>query len=92
MTTTSLPTLHTLAEVADRYRMSLRGLKDRARRRQITHIRVGNQRYLTDEQITELLAQHTITPAAPVVDQRAVDMAATAARVGRSRRGRRAAA
>jgi len=77
---TALPTLHLFQEVAEQYRCSLRSLTDRAYRREFDHVRIGNQRYFTDEQLRAFLAQST------VLSRRAADLAATKARVAARRR------
>lgn len=55
--------LHTLAEVAEKYGLPLRPLKDSARANPpgFTHIHLGRERYLTDEMVTALLASNTKT-------------------------------
>lgn len=82
--TLPLPNLYSLPEVAERYRLSLRSLRERARRREFTHIQLGRERYMTDEQIRALLDGATVANQETV--QRERDMAATGARVGRRRR------
>lgn len=60
--TTTLPHLHTLEEVAEKYGLSLRSLKDQARRKAFRHIHFGNERRLTDAMLAELLAKYTVAP------------------------------
>ncbi|SCL16500.1 hypothetical protein GA0074692_6835 [Micromonospora pallida] len=81
--TQALPELHLLEEVAERYRLSLIGLQRKARKRAFTHIKIGKQRYLTGEQVLELLQGATVTSA--TASQREQDLAGTAERVARRR-------
>ncbi|MEU8329846.1 hypothetical protein [Micromonospora sp. NPDC048839] len=80
----ALPQLHLLEEVATKYRLSLIGLRRKARAKGFTHIKIGKQRFLTDEQVLSLLQGSTVVGKAQ--SQREEDLAATAARVGRRRR------
>lgn len=61
MTDPPLPRLHLLEEVAQRYRLSLRSLRERARRKEFTHVKFGRERYLTDEQVQQLITASTVT-------------------------------
>lgn len=81
--TQALPELHLLEEVAQKYRLSLIGLQRKARKKAFTHIKIGKQRYLTGDQVMELLKSATVTSAA--TSQREQDLAATAERVTRRR-------
>ena len=84
------PRLHTLAEVAARYGLSLRSLRERARAGLITHIHLGRERYLTDEMVSDLLARSTITATAPVATtKREADLARVADRLARRQPRRR---
>lgn len=60
MTDQPLPRLHLLEEVAEKYRLSFRSLRERAWRREFAHISIGRKRYLTDEQVAELLKASTV--------------------------------
>lgn len=93
MTAQTLPQLHTLAEVAKRYRLSLRSLRKGATANppEFTHIHLGRERYLTNEMVTELLAKSTVT-AQTAETQRDADLAKTRERVGRKSGQRRPAA
>ncbi len=62
MPRTELPKLHTLEEVAEEYGLSLRSLKDGARARRFPHVRFGNRRYLTPDQVDALIKAKTEQP------------------------------
>jgi hypothetical protein len=81
MTHTPLPQLHPFPEVAKRLGISLRILRERSWARQFDHVRIGRERYLTDDQLTALIAAYTVP------SKRSDDLAKTAERVTR-RRGR----
>jgi hypothetical protein len=89
LTVASLPDLHTLDEVADRYGLSARALWDRARGRKFEHIRFGKQRYMTNEQIAALLSASTVST--DDQERRDADLAATRERLSRARSRRRPA-
>lgn len=74
---TTLPTLHPFPDVARKLGISLRGLRERARARRFTHVRIGAERYFTDDQLAEFLAASTVTT------KRDDDLAATRERVER---------
>lgn len=74
-----LPRMHLLKEVAETYQLSLLSLQRWARRDDcFTHIKIGKQRFLTDEQVVALLKASTVT--ASKDDKRAADMAGVADR------------
>lgn len=68
MTSPSLPNLRTFDEIAEMLGVPVRSLLDQAYgpNPKITHIHVGNVRYMTDEQFVEFLTRRTkrATPAA----------------------------
>jgi hypothetical protein len=86
MTHTPLPQLHPFPEVAKRLGISLRILRERSWARQFDHVRIGRERYLTDDQMTALIKAYTVT------SKRADDLTQTAERVTRRRGRRRTAA
>ncbi|MGC4769238.1 hypothetical protein ACLQ25_09685 [Micromonospora sp. DT44] len=66
----ALPNLTPLGEIAAKLGIPPRRLADRARNRKFTHVRIGKERYLTDEQLAAFLASHTVsTEAAPPSDR-----------------------
>jgi ribosomal protein L14E/L6E/L27E len=67
--------------VARRYGLKLRPLQERARRKEFTHILIGRERFMTDEQIVKLLEAATVTAEAD--KKRAADLAATKERQAR---------
>lgn len=71
--------LHTFAEVAVKLKTTLRVLRDRAYRREFDHVKIGRERYLTDDQLTALIQAHTVKSV------RADALAPTRARVARQR-------
>ncbi len=73
-----LPDLHLFEDVAAKYQLSLRGLKDGARARKFEHIQIGKLRYFTDEQLGKFFAAHKVG--------RAEDKALAAMRDRRARR------
>ncbi|MFI6266122.1 hypothetical protein [Micromonospora sp. NPDC051006] len=90
-TATPLPKLHPFPEVAKRLGIPLRTLRERSWARQFDHVRIGRERYLTDDQLTALIKAYTVTSES--ASTRADDLAKTAERVGRrAPRQRRAAA
>lgn len=60
-TPTGLPRLHLLPDVAEQLGISLRVLRARARERKFEHVLIGRERYLTDQQLTDLIAGSTVT-------------------------------
>lgn len=86
--TNTLPNLIRLKDVADRLGMPPRRLRDR--RRQFSHVRIGKELYLTDDQLAALI--ETFTVPSDSTSQRAADLAKTQERVTRrAPRQRRAA-
>lgn len=88
--TPTLPNLIRLKDVADRLGMPPRRLRDR--RRQFSHVRIGKELYLTDDQLADLIKTFTVPSAS--TSQRESDLAKTQERVTRrtAPRARRAAA
>lgn len=84
----TIPPLHPFPEVARMLGIPLRTLRKRSWAREFEHIRIGRERYLTDDQLQALIESLTVTTA------RADDLAQTQERVAsaRSRRGRRSKA
>ena len=83
----TLPKLHPFPEVAKRLGIPLRTLRERSWDRQFDHVRIGRERYLTDDQLNALIEAYTVT------SKRADDLAKTRQRVARRpSRQRRAAA
>jgi len=66
--------------VAARYGLPLRSLRERAWRREFEHVRIGRERYMTDEQIAEFVRANT------VASKRDDDLGATRQRVARRRK------
>lgn len=54
----ALPNLIPLKDVAARLNMPPRRLRDR--RKQFTHVRIGKELYLTDDQLTDLIELFTV--------------------------------
>lgn len=78
------PRLHTLAEVAQKYGLLLRPLRERARAGRFTHIHIGRERYLTDDMVTALLATFTVAGSSrPATDKREAELARVAERLAR---------
>lgn len=93
MTTTTLPHLHLLEEVAEKYDLSVISLRRRARAKGFTHIKIGKKRYLTDEQVVGLLKTCTVSATTEAKEsQRAAELAAAGKRVTQARGRRKAAA
>lgn len=86
MTTSTLPKLHPFPEVAERLGISLRSLRQRSWARQFDHVRIGRERYLTDEQLKAFIDGLTVTSAAK--DERADAIAASGGRTRRTRKVR----
>ena len=83
MTTSTLPRLHPFPEVADRLGISLRTLREQSWAKRFTHVRIGRERYLTDEQLDAFIAAFTIASAG--ASERADALAASGGRARRSR-------
>lgn len=60
MPVTELPTMFAFEDVAEKYRLSLRSLKEAARARKFAHTRIGTQRYFTDAQLQAFLAARSV--------------------------------
>jgi excisionase family DNA binding protein len=88
MSIAALPDLIPFEQVAEKWGLSLRGLKEGARARKFAHIHIGHDRYFTGAQLDAFLAARTVASAE--------DDAKDAMRARRDRRqparGRRAAA
>lgn len=56
------PVLYSLEEIAKTYGFSLRSLRDGARAGKFEHVRYGQTRALTPEQVAKLLAANTVRP------------------------------
>ena len=78
---TLMPRLTPLRDVADRLGIPLRRLTDRARGRQFTHVRIGKERYFTDDQLEAFIASFTV--ASDRSSTREADLAKTRERVAR---------
>ncbi len=82
--TTTLPTLFTFEEIAAKYELSLRGMKEGARAGRIEHIRLNRQTFaMRPEQIERFLAARTVRNAED--DEREVALQKTRERVNRQR-------
>ncbi|MFG2059707.1 hypothetical protein ACGFI9_37415 [Micromonospora sp. NPDC048930] len=95
MTTTplALPGLTPLKEVAGRLGIPERRLRERAAARQFTHVRIGKERYLTDDQLEAFLATYTVGRTAPKKTDRDKALEQTRERLSRQQgRQRRVAA
>jgi len=57
-----MPKLYTLAEVAQNTGLSLRALADGARAGKFAHVHQGGHRYMTIEQVHQLIQVSTVTP------------------------------
>lgn len=57
----TLPRLHPFPEVAKRLGIPLRTLRERSWARQFDHVRIGRERYLTDDQLAALIKAYTVT-------------------------------
>ncbi|MFY1588952.1 hypothetical protein ACN267_31180 [Micromonospora sp. WMMD734] len=89
--THALPQLTPLADVARLLRIPPRRIADRARARQFAHIRIGKERYVTAEQLADLLKTYEVAPVAVKSDrEKALDE--TRERLARSGTRRRPAA
>lgn len=73
----TLPKLHPFPEVAERLGIPLRTLRERSWARQFDHVRIGRERYLTDDQLSALIEAYTVT------SYRSDDLAKTRERVSR---------
>lgn len=88
--TQALPQFTPLAEVAELLRIPPRRLFDRARDKQFTHIKIGKERYVTAEQMADLIKTFTVTPERAKSDRdKAVEQ--TRERLARSGTRRKAA-
>lgn len=81
----TLPQLTPLADVARLLRIPPRRLADRARARQFTHVRIGRERYVTAEQLAELIKTYTVSQQSPETSAREKALEETRKRVSRSR-------
>lgn len=57
---TALPQLHPFPEVAEQLGISLRTLRERSWAKEFAHVRIGRERYLTDEQLADLIKTFTV--------------------------------
>lgn len=86
----TLPQLTPLADVARLLKIPPRRISDRARARQFAHIRIGRERYVTAEQLTDLLKTYEVAPVTAKSDrEKALDE--TRERLARSQSRRKAA-
>ncbi|MEU5965926.1 hypothetical protein ABZ777_32375 [Micromonospora parva] len=83
----TLPNLTPLGEVAARLGIPARRLRDR--KKQFTHVAIGKEIYLTDEQLAAFLADHTVAPAPTPKSDRDKAIQQTRDRVTRQRAHRR---
>ncbi|XVU25776.1 helix-turn-helix domain-containing protein [Actinoplanes sp. CA-054009] len=60
---TDLPELIAFESVAEKWGLSLRSLKEQARAKKFTHIRHGQKRYFTPDQLDAFLGARTVTSA-----------------------------
>lgn len=84
MTTLSIPRLIKFQDAAEQLGISLRSLRERSWKRQFDHVKIGKERYFTDEQLRAFIDASTVTSA------RSDELAKTAQRVA-NRRGKRPA-
>lgn len=61
MPTAELPRLYPFPEVAERTGIPLRILRERSWRAEFEHIKIGKERYLTQEQLDKFLQSLTVT-------------------------------
>ncbi|XTZ18154.1 helix-turn-helix domain-containing protein [Micromonospora echinospora] len=78
MTTSTLPKLHPFPVVAERLGISLRTLREQSWAKRFDHVRIGRERYLTDEQLAAFIRANTVTSA--TTSQREEALAASGGR------------
>lgn len=83
----TLPNLTTLGELAALLDVPPRRLRDR--KKQFSHVAIGKEIYLTDAQLEEFLAAHTVAPAPTPTSDRDKAIQETRERVTRQRARRR---